>query len=268
MLVPEILDAKRAEKLIRCASEDSIRPSVYLLTALAGGEIIDADIPVAAGFELFHLATWVHDAAIDDLAVDDWPRERMVVDGDHIFSTGLTLLTAGSERAGDIASRMIASMALGEIQYVREGLDSTLEEHLDMIDRKYGSLFRASCELAFLRSKSSESQFESLAQYGLHLGVAYALGNEILCFPEIVRRGRISLAILCAKNEDGQKMRMMEERDAEALSDLCASNGAFEETRKVVDSVAARARAALLASGLASEPLEKLCVWVKERASR
>jgi geranylgeranyl pyrophosphate synthase len=268
LLVPEILDAETEEKLLKYADDDSIRPSVFLLTALASGGIRDADIPIVAGCEFFHLATWVHDAAIDDLVIDGWPRERMVVDGDHIFSTGLTLLTVGSERAGEIASGMIASMALGEIQYVREGLDSSVEEHLDMLGRKHGSLFGASCELAALRSNLDQSHSENLHEYGLDLGVAHALGNEILYFPQIVRRRRISLALLCADDGKGRKTRMVEERDVDALTQLCASSGGFETTRKTVDTFAGKAHDALRASGIESEPLENLCAWVRERTRR
>lgn len=267
ILVPDILDSRKARRLTSIAGGNSIGPSVFLLTALANNGIDESSISRAAGCELFHLATWAHDAVIDGIMVQGWPPEWMIINGDHIFSIALTLLSSGSERAGSVAWKMTSRMALGEIQYVREGPDCSPEEHMDMIADKYGSLFEASAELAGLEGNLDDESIEAVREYGKSLGIAYEVGNEILNFEEFVRKGRMILPILYQTDSDRTKDLMIEEKNARGLKQWCTDHGCFEKAKDRVMHYARRAISALSRTALNSKPMKDLCIWADERTA-
>lgn len=268
LLVPDILSAGTAEVLISSARGDSIHPSILLLTALASGSLDRSGIVQAAACELFHLATWTHDAVVDGVPMDGWPQEWMIVNGDHIFSRALTLLASADQSESEIASRMLEKMAQGEIEYVREGYDSYPERHIQMISHKYGSLFSASVELGSLAARPDRTGVEALQEFGKSLGVAYKLGDEILRFGDLERRGRMTLPVLYALKNSGNRGEMPETQEVSSLKEWCTARKGMENTRKEVAAYSRKASAALAMSGAESEPLEELISWVAGRVGQ
>jgi len=267
-LVPDILSARVAKRLTLSASRDSILPSVCLLTALAGEGVDETAISMAAGCQLFHLAVWTHDAVIDGVTVTGWPQDWMIINGDHIFSTALTLLSSGPGRAGDVASKMMSSMARGEIQYVRETPGGSPKDHIDMIANKYGSLFEACAELGGLSGNLDDKTLEYVREYGTSLGMAYQIGDEILRLEELASRRRVTLPVLYAKENDGGTNSISKEKDAKRLTRWCeTANGPKRATEDVVE-FGRKALSALSSSGLRSKPMEDLCLWVGQRIAR
>lgn len=247
---------------------DSVLPSVSLLTALAGKGIGETAISMAAGCQLFQLAVWTHDAVIDGVAVAGWPRESMIIDGDHIFSRALTLLSSGPGRAGDIASKMMSNMARGEIQYIRETPGVSPEDHIDMIANKYGSLFEASAELGGLSGNLTDETLRHMRKFGRSLGIAYEIGNEILKLEELIGRHRVALPVLYARGNDTGTIPTFQETDAKKLTQWCkTADGPGRATEDAVE-FARNALSALTSSGLRSKPMEDLCLWVGERIGR
>jgi len=265
LLAGEVLDASMAEKLLASADNEGIVASLFLLTARATKGVTEENISMAAGCELFGLATWVHDAVIDDIPVQGWPRERMIIDGDHIFSLGLTLLTGGPEPSSEIAGDMIERMALGELEYVGEDISTSVERHTEMLRDKYGALFGASCELAALNGGVGREGLAHLRDYGRSLGTAYKIGSEILNFPDSVRRGRPALPILYASDNTGQIRRLFDKRDVEGLVELCSSNGGLRGAKARARELSKKALSFLSASDIDSSPMRDLCFWVGER---
>jgi len=267
-LVPDILNARIARKLMHSSTGDSIIPSVSLLTALAGKGVDETAISMAAGCRLFQLAVWTHDAVIDSVTVTGWPQEWMIINGDHMFSAALTLLSSGPGRAGDIASKMMSNMARGEIQYVRETPGVSPKDHINMIADKYGSLFEACAELGGVSGSLVDEALEHVREYGRSLGVAYQIGDEILRLEELVSRGRTTLPVLYAKENDGGASPTSQEKDAKKLTQWCATaNGPKRAAEDVVE-FGRKALSALSLSGLRSKPMEDLCLWVGERIAR
>ena len=267
-LVPDILNSRMAKKLMHSSTGDSILPSVSLLTAFAGKGVNEIAISMATGCQLFHLAAWIHDAVIDGVTVAGWPQESMIINGDHIFSTALTLLSSGPERAGDVAARMMSTMALGEIQYINEPPDDSPEDHIGIIAKKYGSLFEACAELGGLSGSLDEGALEHVREYGRSLGVAYQIGEEILRLEELVSRGRKTLPVLYARENDGGASPTSQEKDAKKLAQWCeTANGLKRATEDVVE-FGRKALSALSSSGLRSKPMEDLCLWVGRRIAR
>jgi geranylgeranyl pyrophosphate synthase len=264
-LVPDILDSDTAEKLTSLSGGDLIRPSVLLFSALTGKHPGESAVAMAAGCELFHVATWVHDAVVDGIAVEGWPPEWMVINGDHIFSTALTLLSSGPKDSGDVAARMISTMAKGEISYVRETPETKPEEHVQMVAGKYGSLFEASAELGGLCGDIDSKALTSIKEYGKYLGMGYKIGEEIVDLEESVRRGRMTLSVLYAILKDSEKSTALVNKDFESVREWCDRTGGTETARNDAVKFVERASSALSASGLESEPMRNLCTWVKDR---
>ena len=265
LLVPGVVDAGLAEKLVAAADGEWLVASLFLLTAQASGGVTEADISLTAGCELFSLATWVHDAVIDDMPAEGWPTERMVIDGDHIFSMGLTLLTCGPEPSSEIAGEMIENMALGELKYVSEDAGTSAESHIGMLNDKYGTLFGASCELGGLKSGIGREGLAHLRDYGRNLGTAYRIGGEVLNLADSVRRGRPTLPILYASDDTGQIRGFLDKRDVEGLVRVCSSNGGLTGAKARARQLSEKALSILSASDFDSRPMRDLCSWVGER---
>ena len=264
-LVPEILDSRMAKKLILSATGDSILPSVSLFTALAGKGVDETAISMAAGCQLFQLALWTHDAVIDGVTVTGWPQECMIINGDHIFSAALTLLSSGPGRAGDVAARMMSTIALGEIQYINESPDDSPEDYIGIIAKKYGSLFEACAELGGISGNLDDKTLEYVREYGTSLGMAYQIGDEILRLEELTSRRRMTLPVLYAKENDGGTNSISKEKDAKRLTRWCETANGPKRAAEDVAEFGRKALSALSSSGLRSKPMEDLCLWVNER---
>ena len=63
-----------------------------------------------------------------------------------------------------------------------DNVDITEEQHLDIVSRKTGYLFRASCRVGAILRGASDEQRRAMAEYGLTLGVAFQLVDDLLDF--------------------------------------------------------------------------------------
>ncbi len=171
-----------------------VRPALLLLTAKIFGEEIDASvIRMATVMEFLHTATLVHDDIIDGAefrrgrqAVSaQWGNDTAVLMGDWLYMTAFE--TALRERNLDLLDTLTEAtrkMTEGElIQLTLVGnMEITEEQHLDIISRKTGYLFSASCRAGAIMRGASEEQRKAMAEYGLTLGVAFQLVDDLLDF--------------------------------------------------------------------------------------
>jgi len=114
-----------------------------------------------------------------------WGNQVAVLLGDYLFSKALTLLTTfGNLEIIDLMVNVIEEMSVGEIQQQLEvsNPDLTEEEYLERIKQKT-AVFMASCCLAgCLTSETCIETKSSLYKYGLKLGIAYQIIDDVLDF--------------------------------------------------------------------------------------
>src|SRR4029078_11852879 len=86
-------------------------------------------------------------------------------------------------------------------------LDLTVEEHLDLIERKTAALFGGCCELAGILAGAGPEAESALQRYGLKLGLAFQIVDDLLDFTgdparlgkpaaSDLREGKATLAVL------------------------------------------------------------------------
>jgi octaprenyl-diphosphate synthase len=170
-----------------------IRP---ILTCFSGWQNEHASVPdealvrVGAVLELVHLATLVHDDILDEAslrhkrptAAQKFGKKAAVLLGDTLFAQALKLAADFDDvavcRAVSLATRRVCA---GEIQQTLrpEGKLLDREDYLEVIQLKTGELFRVSCRLGALYGGYGESFAGAAETFGLHLGIAYQIYDDL-----------------------------------------------------------------------------------------
>jgi octaprenyl-diphosphate synthase len=173
-----------------------IRPALLLLGAHMLGYEGSRDVRYAAMIEFIHTATLVHDDIIDDAELRRgrpsvnrrWGNELTVLFGDFLYMKSMEIaLEEGDLRVLRLLSDVTLRMTEGEIIGAeRRGLlDLTLEGYLDIVKRKTALLFAGACRIpSFLVDsafgQSAAAWGERLWEYGLALGIAFQLQDDLL----------------------------------------------------------------------------------------
>jgi len=107
------------------------RPTILLLSSEVEGKGEEKAVTLAASLELIHLATLVHDDAVDHSALRRgmptvnalFSHQVSVIMGDFLYSSALTHLVALKDlEALQALTRASTEMTLGEIQQIRGAL--------------------------------------------------------------------------------------------------------------------------------------------------
>ncbi len=167
------------------------RALLTLATAKACGYQGDRHVELAACIEFIHNATLLHDDVIDESlrrrgvpsANAIWGDKASILVGDFLFSRAFELMVGdGSMEVLAILSRTASLLIEGEVQQLTLMHDTamTQDDYLDIIRAKTARLFAASCEIGGVIAKSPSEQCQALANYGMNLGIAFQLVDDIL----------------------------------------------------------------------------------------
>jgi octaprenyl-diphosphate synthase len=148
---------------------------------------------MATVMEFLHTATLVHDDIID--GADSrrnrptvnalYGNETAVLMGDWLYMSAFeTSLAERSLPILDILTRVTRKMTEGELlQLTTLGrTDVSEQQYLDIIQRKTAFLFSACCEVGAILGGATESEQKALADYGMNLGMAFQLTDDLLDF--------------------------------------------------------------------------------------
>ncbi|MCX6976370.1 MAG: polyprenyl synthetase family protein, partial [Verrucomicrobia bacterium] len=195
-----------------------LRPALALLSGGATGPISPAHFDLAVIVELIHAATLVHDDILDGAdkrrglptANAKWGNAISVLLGDCLFAHALKLSTsfANSEvsRAIAHAASEVCSGELIQTQR-RFALALSVPDYYKIIEMKTGALFAVACQLGALLNQSSPEIIEALRIFGLRLGTAYQIYDDVLdlagneteagkTLGTDLRKGKLTLPIL------------------------------------------------------------------------
>jgi octaprenyl-diphosphate synthase len=176
-----------------------VRPALLILAAKVFGEeaweeeVAAPVIRLAAVMEFLHTATLVHDDIIDGAGLRRgqpsvsarWGNDTAVLMGDWLYMSAYE--TALRERDLDILDTLTEAtrkMTEGELIQLTllDNIGITEEQHLDIASRKTGYLFSASCRVGAILRRGSADEREAMARYGLNLGIAFQLIDDLLDF--------------------------------------------------------------------------------------
>ncbi len=168
-----------------------LRPSLVLLSGKACGELTEAHNVIATVVEMVHMATLVHDDVLDEAelrrkgATINHLRgnEAAVLLGDYLISHSFHLCSSlGSQRASRLIGRTTNQVCEGELLQIdnRNNLDLTEDTYLRIITRKTASLCATCCLLGAELAGATPEQVKRLELYGLSLGTAFQIQDDIL----------------------------------------------------------------------------------------
>lgn len=282
------------------------RPTLLLLSSEVEGEAGsgkreagEKSVTLAAALELIHLATLVHDDAVDHSALRRgmptvnalFSHQISVIMGDFLYSTALThLVGLGDLRALQALTRASTEMTLGEMRQlaVTQPLQFTEGEYYDLIRSKTASLMRTACELGAL--SGAGRHFNALGDFGENLGMAFQITDDLLDYREVkettgkpsgldLREHKVTLPLIHALREMSPASRKEVARlfERETITDdeiatvvqIVDDTGGFEYARQRGEEFAERAHDALsdLPDNVARRSLSASISYVMERHS-
>ncbi len=168
-----------------------LRPSLVLLSGKACGEITDAHIVIATVVEMVHMATLVHDDVLDEAelrrkgATINHLRgnEAAVLLGDYLISHSYHLCSSlDSQFASRVIARTTNQVCEGELLQIdnRNNFDLDEETYLEIITRKTAVLCATCCLLGARCAGADEKRVRQLETFGLSLGIAFQIQDDIL----------------------------------------------------------------------------------------
>ena len=167
-----------------------IRPGLVLLAGRCYGKITDKHISVAAIVEMIHNATLLHDDVIDEgkkrrglpTINSLWGNESAVLLGDFMLSHVFKMCVQLESRVADVIATAAIRLCKGELRQVVQKHYWQLNEaeYIDVITEKSAVLFSSSCFLGGFLAGASESQAQSLADFGLNAGIAFQITDDLL----------------------------------------------------------------------------------------
>jgi len=168
-----------------------LRPVLVLLSARAMGYEGVRHIDLAAIIEFIHTATLLHDDVVDsselrrgqETANALWGNEASVLVGDFLYSRSFQMMVdVGNMRVMEILAGTTNTIAEGEVLQLLNcnDADTTEERYITVIHYKTAKLFEAASQLGAVISGSNQELEQALVKYGMHLGTAFQLVDDML----------------------------------------------------------------------------------------
>ncbi len=168
-----------------------IRPLFLLLSADLCGYKGEDRTTLAAIIEAIHTASLLHDDVIDcaetrrgrPAANALWGNPVVVLIGDFLYSNALKLAVfQKNQKIMEALSEATTRMTEGEVLQLNKigDPDITREEYFTIISAKTGVLISAACRIAGILAKMPEERETALARFGLKVGIAFQLADDVL----------------------------------------------------------------------------------------
>lgn len=252
-----------------------LRPMLHLLSAQTAGYQGQDHVLLAALIEFIHTSTLLHDDVVDesdlrrgrDTANALWGNAASVLVGDFLYSRSFQMMVELDDmRIMRILADTTNRIAEGEVlQLLNIGNADTNEQaYLDVIERKTAVLFAAATRLGAILANLPSHQEEALARYGLDLGFAFQIADDVLDYVsdaetlgknigDDLAEGKPTLPVIYAianspPAQAASLRRAIESGGLDSLDNIIAAirdSGALEHARSRAVSYADSAKAAL-----------------------
>lgn len=170
-----------------------LRPIITILAYKSlGGEDVEKIVDIAAGFELIHSATLVHDD-INDGGMTRRGRETVyrkyglhnaVVVGDFLFVKAFALGGIYDKEVVRTTADACARLAEGEIiqSRFRHTQDLDIDAYVQIMERKTAEPMKAGAVVGAYLAGGTVEEIRCLGAYGLNIGVAFQIIDDVLDF--------------------------------------------------------------------------------------
>ncbi len=275
-----------------------LRPLVVLLMAKALNYHDDNEhTELAAIIEFIHTATLLHDDVVDaselrrnqPTANALWGNEASVLSGDFLYSRAFQIL---ARRNNIPVMKVIADttnlIAEGEVMQLMNVGNHELSEkdYFVVIERKTATLYSAASEIGAIIATDNQEQQKAAADYGLHLGLAFQMIDDLLDYTadsnvsgknlgDDLNEGKITLPLIYTihNGTDAQKniiQTAIKNKSRESIDDVITAitdSHGYEYTFNYAKKEAQKAKNCLqhLPENKYRDALAKICDFVLQR---
>jgi octaprenyl-diphosphate synthase len=168
-----------------------MRPALVLMAAGALDYRGSQHHALAAVVEFIHTATLLHDDVVDESALRRgrdtanavFGNAASVLVGDFLYTRSFQMMVeVGSMKIMQVLSDATNIIAEGEVLQLMNCHDPDVEEtnYLQVIRYKTAKLFEAAAQLGAIVANATPEQEKGLADYGMYLGTAFQLVDDVL----------------------------------------------------------------------------------------
>lgn len=239
-----------------------LRPRLVYAVAALQANNGPAVLDIAAALEMIHMASLVHDDVIDKAATrrgrpslnHRYGNQVSVLAGDYLFASAFQLINQHHlpEVMADVTGT-IRTMCSGEIMQMASLYDLDLSEtdYYQRIFAKTACLFACCCRSAARAAGMSPKMLGLLNQYGLCLGFAYQIIDDVLDFvaeskmlgkPALndLTSGNFTLPVVLALQDEGEgpRMRTLLQDNSDIVENISEIMDILVQTRALRESIA------------------------------
>ena len=178
-----------------------MRPTLVILCAREGGVVTDEVLHAAAGLEMLHTASLVHDDVVDESNMRRGQRsvnalfdnKAAVLVGDFITSKALTEVSlTHSLEAVERMAWLGQTLADGELLQLNNTQSTVFSEsaYYDVIAKKTAALFSTCAFLGARLGGATDDTVNRLERFGHLVGLCFQLRDDIFDFDENIDAGK------------------------------------------------------------------------------
>ena len=172
-----------------------LRTALTLLSGKLNNYRVEKLVLLSVAFEMVHLATLIHDDIIDEAKTRRnnptvnalWGDKVAILLGDYYLAKTAGLIADVEDfRIDHLFSDTVATVCEGTILEIMTSgrADLTEETYFKKISHKTASLFAACAKGGAILGQASDEEIELLADYGMNLGIAFQIIDDILDYTE------------------------------------------------------------------------------------
>ena len=187
----DVVLVRQVAEYIVASGVKRLRPALVLLSAGALGYRGSHHHELAAVVEFIHTATLLHDDVVDESALRRgrdtanalFGNAASVLVGDFLYSRAFQMMVAVDDmRVMSVLSDATNVIAEGEVMQLMNchNADISIAAYLQVIRFKTAKLFEAAARLGGILGCAGSEVEEGLARYGMHLGTAFQLIDDVL----------------------------------------------------------------------------------------
>jgi octaprenyl-diphosphate synthase len=162
-----------------------VRPLILITSAQAFGGTAPQAMNAALAIELVHAASLVHDDILDcgverrgsPSTFERYGTDAALLAGDYLISRSIELVSYYSRPVIGCFAHACMSMSEGEMLDLSKNCSP--KDYYQCISKKTASLFAASARMGCLIASATPEDVARFEQYGLHLGLAYQVLDDL-----------------------------------------------------------------------------------------
>jgi octaprenyl-diphosphate synthase len=187
----DVVLVRQVAEYIVAGGGKRMRPALVLLAAGAVDYRGTQHHELAAVVEFIHTATLLHDDVVDasdlrrgrETANAMFGNAASVLVGDFLYSRAFQMMVSvGSMRVMAVLASATNIIAEGEVLQLMNchNADIKVDEYLQVIRFKTAKLFEAAGQIGAIIGGADAAIEKGLADYGMHLGTAFQLVDDVL----------------------------------------------------------------------------------------